>query len=450
MFRKALLVFIPILFIAPVLAQSKAPSIEEVVKKFYSNYDVNALSYPQVDFEKRNMDWKITTKRVEKGELINDGTFLFYDGLKEAYMQLPIAAKEDVTTVDYKDHIDDYSIKNYRLHTYYGYNGWYKDVIAELANKTNLSDSALYSLARAYSSYASSRLSNQYGDALKDEIFVLPLARNCMTKEQIEMYKSIAQKAIASFTSLMKQNKNFETIVGNIAIKLANEVMVAFHTYLTYADEYAKTVPLPDKLYPDSIVQKAKNVLMKCPADAVLLSWGDNDFYPILYVQHKLKIRRDVYLLNQNLLALDRYIFMATNKQFDANAIKISVGPACYEGNMNDVFLVTKSASEMKFEDVINQLKSGKRNEYGYIKIPSNNFLITRDSMYKQAGKNRSVTKSYKITIENGYVFKNDWVLLDIFNNLHGRRLCCQSQLFDLFSEMNKYLTKVDENLFVY
>jgi hypothetical protein len=48
------------------------------------------------------------------------------------------------------------------------------------------------------------------------------------------------------------------------------------------------------------------------------------------------------------------------------------------------------------------------------------------------------------------YILKMDWVLLDILNNLHGRRLACETSLEDSLVPLNAYLVQVDENLFVY
>jgi hypothetical protein len=152
-------------------------------------------------------------KKIVNNNLVNDKSYSFYNVKDAVYFQLPLAAKEDDNVVDYKLYIDDYKINGYQLHLFYGYTGWYKDVINELSSKSNLSDSALYSLARAYSTYASSLLGNQSGDAIEEEIFNLPLNNNCLINEQLSLYNSIEQKSIQTFKQLKNQNEQFVTTV---------------------------------------------------------------------------------------------------------------------------------------------------------------------------------------------------------------------------------------------
>ena len=78
----------------------------------------------------------------------------------------------------------------------------------------------------------------------------MPMTRNCMSAAQREKYHQIKSKAIFTFSRLSQQNPNFETNVGKIPIKYANEVMQEFHSYLTYLDNFAATYSLPDHLYP--------------------------------------------------------------------------------------------------------------------------------------------------------------------------------------------------------
>jgi hypothetical protein len=189
-------------------------------------------------------------------------------------------------------------------------------------------------------------LNNQTGDGLKSDLFDLPLARNCLTPVQREHYHQTESQAIETFRRLALQNPNFETIVGKAPIKYANEVMVEFHTYLTYADSFAVTFALPDNLYPDTVVQKAQQVLEKCPPGAILLSLGDNDLYPILYLQQHSHFRTDVRLINRNLIGLDRFIYMAGQPQFQSQPVQLSVTTSAYKGDTNNfLFLKDRPAA---------------------------------------------------------------------------------------------------------
>lgn len=443
MFKKQLLVFSILFNVFTITAQNKLPSIHEVAKKFYNTYDINELSYPEVGFEKRKNGWTVTTKKIANNELVNEQSYLYYNGIKSVYAKLPLKNKLNKEKVDYKSYLTDYQIRNYQFHQFYGYEGWYKDVIAHLSKTKKLSDTSLYSLARAYSTYASALLSLQTGEALKSDLFKLPLQPNCINNAQLKLYDSLAYLAEATFKKLVIQNPKFETIVGPIAMKYANEVMVHFHAYLVYANKLASKFQLPENLYSDSVIVLTKRLLEKCPTNSILLSLGDNDFYPVLYLQHKLGIRKDVYLINQSLLGLDRFIYRATFSQFDANPIHLSIDTNFYIGNRNDYMLIEKKDSTVHFKEVIQFIKSSTSNSQPYMTISANNFLIDRLDKNNQ----QSIIE---LKLKTRYLFKSDWVLLDILQNLKGRNFCYQTPLDKPFDELNKYFKMLDEHLYVY
>lgn len=456
MFKKQLLLFSILIIGFYSTAQKVLPTIDEVAQLFYETYDANELSYPQVGFEKRKNGWTVTTKKYTNNELINEQSYLYYDAVKSAYLKLPLKSRINDDTINYKSYVGDYQIRNYQLHQFYGYEGWYKDVIEDLSKAKKLSDSSLYSLARAYSTYASALLSLQTGEALKNDLFALQMEPNCISTIQLKLYDSLAYLAEQSFKRLVLQNAKFETVVGPITMKYANEVMVHFHTYLVYADKLAASFQLPENLYNDSVIAATKQLLQKCPTDAILLSLGDNDFYPVLYVQQKLGIRKDVYLINQSLLGLDRFIYRATLPQFNAKPIQLSFTKYFFEGNKNDYMPMTMNDSLMPFKNLIAIIQADKTNSDGIIKIPANNFSFEKRMGKKETKqKDNSTTAFAKVTkihmlINVPYLLKNDLILLDILHNLNGRNICCQTPLYEPFDQLNKYFKEVDEHLYVY
>jgi len=425
--------------------QKSGPSIEEIADKFYNTYETGVEDLV-FSFEKKAGKWRIDTRKWQAGNLVPAGNYLFYDIDSGGYLRLPLPLKKDTLWVDYRLHVDGFQLFNYNLQEFYGYNGWYKDVITALSTKKCLSDFSLNSLARAYSAYGECLLTNQTGDGLQSELFDLPMTRNCMTPAQREKYHQIEKKAILTYAQLSQQNPNFETIAGKIPIKYANEVMVEFHAYLTYADEFAATFQLPYHLYPDSIVAFARIVLEKCPPDAILLSLGDNDFYPMLYAQHQLGVRKDVRLINRNLLGLDRFIYMATQPQFQSKPVRLSVPLQRYHGNTNDYIYLNDRPEAMPFAEVIDTIQNGHLNENGALTLPSKEFIIKRTLSTGITTKEDSV----RFRETTGYILKSDWILLDILNNLDGRRLVCETELDGSLAPLNVYFTRTDDYLFMY
>ena len=78
--------------------------------------------------------------------------------------------------------------------------------------------------------------------------------------------------------------------------------------------------------------ETAFNYLNSCPEQAILFSAGDNDTYPLWYLQHVEGVRRDVRVVNLSLLNTDWYLDQMRNAQFEAAPIQFSVNQKHYRG----------------------------------------------------------------------------------------------------------------------
>ncbi len=446
MYKSFLLLLASLFLHLAVVSQKAGPSIEEIAARFYNTYECGSPNL-FFNFENRAGQWRVGLKiPVENSIKYPTGSYLFFDADSGGFKKLPYPLKWDTIQVDFRKYLDSHLLSNFHIHKYYGYNGWYKDVISALSGKERLSDSALYSLADAYCRYASCMLIDQSDDGLKNDLFTMPMTRNCMSAAQREKYHQIESKAIFTFSRLSQQNPNFETNVGKIPIKYANEVMQEFHSYLTYLDNFAATYSLPDHLYPDTVIAKVRRVLEKCPDNAILLSLGDNDFYPVLYIQQKLGVRKDVHLIQRDLIMVDRFIYMANQPQFQSKPVQLSVKYEQYKGTTTDVILLGHRPSAMPFTEVIDTILKGHPNEYNELTLPSNEFIIKR-APENSSNRNETTILFLETT---SYILKEDWILLDILNNLNGRRLACATLLAGSLAPLNQYFVQKDDDLFVY
>lgn len=76
----------------------------------------------------------------------------------------------------------------------------------------------------------------------------------------------------------------------------------------------------------------AYNMLMSCDSNAILITYGDNDTYPLWYLQEIEGIRTDIRIINYNLLGTDWQNEQLTFKINDADALPTIWKPADYLG----------------------------------------------------------------------------------------------------------------------
>lgn len=137
----------------------------------------------------------------------------------------------------------------------------------------------------------------------------------------------------------------------------------------------------------------ALNTLNTCDSNAILITYGDNDTYPLWYLQEVEGIRTDVRIINYNLLGTDwqnDQLFAAVNK---AAALPVIWKPEHYRGeklNYLPYHQDPRLPADRYFElaEVIGFFTSGRNMLAGNLHVsylPAKNFLITlnRDEVVK-------------------------------------------------------------------
>ena len=413
------------------------PSFKSVEEHFYENYNAPedddllyfekrpegyfvamAFEYPYDVREKREMLWSYETKSFQK--------------LKSYF-----SGSADIKNLRRVRHSTS-NTHEFNYCAFAGYPGWQLDVIEYFGEKENLPDTILYGLARAYTTHATNLISNRGGNIDKEKQFELPKGKNALTPEQLKIYRIYFHTGHKTFKKLYEQNPNFETVVGKNYIKYCNEVMNTFLQLLYFQNEKEARKELKSNLYNDFYINAAKNYLNSCPPNAILFTYGDNDTYPLLYVQAHLGFRTDVLLVNTSLLSLDRYIDHLRKGVFDAPAYPLVFDASFYEGDKNNqVFtnLPRNKKENFSLDEAFRFIKNEK-NHFGSGKkkiasFPSNNFYIeiNKKSILKKkmvpTFQLENIVDTIKWTISQNYILKGDLALLGLIAENNWERPIC-------------------------
>ena len=113
-------------------AQPILPNIKTVVERLYSNYDIGTLRNPYVQFQKREEGWYVVTLKGPDTDVQVDSSWFLYSFRRKAFLPLRLSKVRELKNVDYKTIISGFDEMMYEKEPYYGYVGWYKDVIRDL------------------------------------------------------------------------------------------------------------------------------------------------------------------------------------------------------------------------------------------------------------------------------------------------------------------------------
>lgn len=305
------------------IAQPALPAYLDVVKHFFTLYGHESDPSQQLGFAKKKDGWHVVLiNRYQQDSVTEDQ--LFYAASTKSYLKLQGFGEPAAGYIYYQvqQFIDgggtDYMPYGFDRCRYYGYNGWDADMIADFGKTTGLSDTLLEGLARAYSVYASRYLWYQYGGStLSNDVLQQPLKSLELPSEQrVKMVKTYLDTAINLYNQLYQQNPAYATTVGNIGLKCFNE---SYHAVMQLRlcnreNDAQAALKRCHLLKDDSIA--ARNYLNGVAQDAIIFTFGDNDTYPLLYLQERYLIRPDVSIINVNLLGLPAYLQYLNRSQY--------------------------------------------------------------------------------------------------------------------------------------
>jgi Protein O-mannosyl-transferase TMEM260-like len=190
----------------------------------------------------------------------------------------------------------------------------------------------------------------------------------------------------------------------------------------------------------------ARNYMNSCSKDAVLFTVGDNDTFPLWYVQDVEGVREDVRIINMMLFNMDWYIDQARWKNYDSEPLPFTLPQKKYEAIPgNSIFVrehkqratVDYMLNFMKSDDPRTKVKLRSGSQVNFIpthqlSIPVDSATVISNGTVAPVDADR-VEKEIPITLEpNGQILKNTLGQLDIIaSNKWNRPIYYTSGGFD-------------------
>ena len=167
-----------------------------------------------------------------------------------------------------------------------------------------------------------------------------------------------------------KENARMASIVA-IAVCMLAPVIMAFQEWDDH-DRSKKT------LAPDI----AKDYLESCEKNAILITFGDNDTYPLWYAQEVENVRPDIRIINYSLLGIDWYANQLRYKVNQSDPIDIIWTPDQIEGHKREYLRYQEAGSKDKFYYLDDVMKNVLGKGDNVSSFPVKKFLVPVDTAF--------------------------------------------------------------------
>ena len=251
---------------------------------------------------------------------------------------------------------------------------------------------------------------------------------------------------VMGITSLLSKKQN--NMAGAIVVTLASLFLVPGIMVKENWDDHDRSGRFTARDF-------AYNYLNSCAPNSILFTNGDNDTFPLWYVQEVEEERTDVRVINLSYLSADWYIQQMQKKVYDSDIIPFSLTFDKYQQGSRDVVYVIdrfgrpvdlKQALDfVASEDPKTKSMGNSRERVDY--LPAKTFTVPVDSakvVEKGAiiPENMDKIEPYlEFSINKSYILKNELMVLDLLatNNWERPVYYAITVSDDLYLNLQKY-----------
>lgn len=222
-------------------------------------------------------------------------------------------------------------------------------------------------------------------------------------------------------------------LLGIIKIKKPKYVLPSF--FIVPALMFAQNLNDHNRSFRYTANNFAYSILNSCKENAILFVNGDNDTFPLWYLQEVEGIRQDVRVINLQFLNDADYISKLKTKVHTSKPINLLAKEYVYSSPNRELSFINASNNKMELNKALKELYNNENaitlNKVSFFALPTNKLYINADSLGK-----------IDFIIEGSEITKSTMMLYDIItNNITQRPIYFSSYSFEEAFGLQEYLS---------